>query len=112
MSWFKKDVLETLLADQNTRLTEQNRWLQSQVESLQAKILEMKQQGFAHEPTHIQQMPSQSLPDVVDSALLNRARPGSALYGELAEWAQTMLHAEVDPEHVADKILNGGTFDA
>ena len=112
MSWFKNDVLETLLADQNTRLTEQNKWLQSQVESLQAKILEMKQQGFAHEPTHIREMPTQSLPDAVDAALTNRARPGSQLYGELAEWAQSMLASKVDPEHVADRILNGGDFDA
>ena len=109
MSWFKDDVLEGLLADQNERLKQQNAWLQSQVEDLQNKVLEMKQQGFVHEPTIVRDLPEQGLPDVVDSAISQRASPNSALWGDLSDYAEAMIRNGVDPEHVADNILTGGS---
>lgn len=108
MSWFKS-VLPELLRDQNERLKAQNDWLQSQVESLQAKILEMKQQGFVHEPTVVQKSMTPDLPDVVAAAI---EMAGPRLAPDLTEWALSMLKNGVDPEHVADQLIKGGTFDA
>lgn len=105
MSWFNGSYLVDLLKDQNQRLTGQNEWLQSRVETLTTQILEMKQQGFVHEPTIINKPLEDDLPDVVASAI---SAAGPRLEPELTEWARAMLRAGVDEEHVADNLLKGG----
>jgi hypothetical protein len=108
MSWFNGSYLVELLKDQNQRLTEQNVWLQTRVEVLTTQILEMKQQGFVHEPLAVQKPMTQGLPDVVEAAIMTKAKPGSALYGELVDYAQAIMHTgEVDQEHLADHIMKG-----
>ncbi len=104
MSWFTNDWL---VKDQNDRLTKHNDWLQERVETLTTQILEMKQQGFVHEPTILRAPSEPSLPEVVESAISRRAPSGSTLYGDLAEYAQVMLGNGVDQEHLADNILTG-----
>ena len=106
MSWFNSYLVD-LLKDQNERLTKQNDWLQGRVETLTTQILEMKQQGFVHEPTVIREVDAPKLPDVVEHAIMQRARPGSTDYGDLAEYALVMMGNGVDQEHIADQILTG-----
>ena len=109
MSWFRNDYLAEMLRDQNKRLAEQNGWLQAQVVRLTEQILEMKQQGFVHEPTFVPESMTPDLPDVVAAAIGSAAKPGSQLAGELTEWALAMLGNDVDPEHVADHLMRGAS---
>jgi len=112
MKLFGDNVLVEMLRDQNQRLTSETAWLRGQVESLTAKVAEVKREGYtwAAEPTLARQE-SQDVPDVVQMALDKRMEPGSPEYAETLQWALRLLAAGMDQENVADQILKGGDFD-
>jgi len=110
MSWFGNNDLVRMIAEQNAALIKQDHeWLQRSIERLTKQILEMQKQGFVHEPTIVQERMTPDIPEVVATAIAAAARPGSALSGELTEWALAMLGNDVDPEHVADHLMRGST---
>ena len=93
----ERELLQTMirhLQDENKRLT--------------AAILEMKREGFVHQPRPEPEPDRPVVPKEVLAAILEVADPHEALYGEMMSTAQLLIDAGNDPEEVADMIRTGG----
>lgn len=77
------------------------------VRQLQQQILDMRREGFAPPPRPPEVQPAPEMAEPVIAALMQRARPGTSLWRELAADAGPLLAAGVSAAEVAKRILDG-----
>lgn len=83
----------------------------ARIDALLERLAAMQREGFAMPARPDAAVaPADDLPPAVVSAILDRAKPGDALWGRLMLDAQAALAADGDAEKVAEMVRAGGTY--